>query len=99
MSLGPILNVASVLDLRVDGALGTFSVTPAAPDSPSIPVKYIQTHITFDLDGGHKERLFQNLFVLELMVVKRQLIWPTSIVFFQTRFTLKNYLPFTSRLE
>src|SRR4051812_39695546 len=61
MGLGPILSVASVLDLRVEGALGTFSVTPAAPDSPSIPVKYIQTHITFDLDGGHKERLFQNL--------------------------------------
>jgi hypothetical protein len=61
MGLGPILSVASVLDLRVEGALGTFSVTPAAPDSPSISVKYIQTHITFDLDGGHKERLFQNL--------------------------------------
>jgi hypothetical protein len=61
MALGPILKVASVLDLPIEGAMGTFSVTPAAPDSPSIPVKYIQTHITFDLDGGHKERLFQNL--------------------------------------
>jgi hypothetical protein len=61
MALGPIINVSSVLDLRIEGALGNFSVTPAAPDSPSIPVKYIQTHITFDLDGGHKERLFQNL--------------------------------------
>jgi hypothetical protein len=61
MGLAPILSVASVLDLRVEGAVGTFSVKPAAPDSPSIPVKYIQTHITFDLDGGHKERLFQNL--------------------------------------
>lgn len=58
---GPIINVESVLDLHVQGAIGTFSVTPAAPDTPSIPVKYIQTHITFDLDGGHKERLFQNL--------------------------------------
>src|SRR3984957_5559069 len=61
MVLGPIINVTSVLDLPVEGALGTFSVTPAAPDAPSIPVKYIQTHITFDLDGGQKERLFQNL--------------------------------------
>ena len=61
MGIGPILNVASVLDLRIEGALSTFSVTPAAPDAPSIPVKYIQTHITFDLDGGHKERLFKNL--------------------------------------
>jgi hypothetical protein len=61
MGIGPILNVDSVLDLRVEGALGTFSVTPAAPDAPSIPVKYIQTHISFDLDGGHKERLFKNL--------------------------------------
>jgi hypothetical protein len=61
MGLGPILSAASVLDLLVEGALGTFSVTPAAPDAPSIPVKYIQTHITFDLDGGHKERLFKNL--------------------------------------
>lgn len=61
MVLGPIINVAPVLDLLVEGALGTFSVTPEQPDAPSIPVKYIQTHITFDLDGGHKERLFQNL--------------------------------------
>jgi hypothetical protein len=57
----PILNVVSGLDLEISGALGTFSVTPAAPESPSIPVKYIQTHISFDLDGGHKERLFSNL--------------------------------------
>ena len=57
----PILNVVSGLDLEIQGSLGTFSVTPAAPESPSIPVKYIQTHISFDLDGGHKERLFANL--------------------------------------
>jgi hypothetical protein len=61
MVLGPIISVTSVLDLPVEGALGTFSVTPDAPASPSIPVKYIQTHVTFDLDGGQKERLFQNL--------------------------------------
>jgi hypothetical protein len=57
----PILNVVSGLDLEIQGALGSFSVTPAAPESPSIPVKYIQTHISFDLDGSHKERLFSNL--------------------------------------
>jgi hypothetical protein len=57
----PILNVVSGLDLEISGAMGTFSVTPALPESPSIPVKYIQTHISFDLDGGHKERLFSNL--------------------------------------
>jgi hypothetical protein len=61
MGIGPIIDVPSVLDLTVEGAVGTFSVTPAAPDAPSIPVKYIQTHINFDLDGGNKERLFKNL--------------------------------------
>ena len=61
MSVGPIIDIAPELDLRVEGAVGSFSVSPAAPGVPSLPVKYIQTHITFDLDGGHKERLFQNL--------------------------------------
>ncbi len=61
MAIGPIFQQASVLDLHIQGALGTFSVTPAAPDTPSIPVKYIQTHISFDMDGSNKERLFANL--------------------------------------
>jgi hypothetical protein len=52
MALGPIIQQTSVLDLHIQGALGTFSVSPAAPDAPSIPVKYIQTHISFDMDGS-----------------------------------------------
>ncbi len=71
MSLGPILNTTSVLDLRIEGALGTFSVQNIEKSSVSIPVKYIQTHITFEFDGGHKERLFQNLLpVRELFQTK-----------------------------
>jgi hypothetical protein len=61
MGIGPILKVVSGLDLEISGALGSFSVKPAAPNQPSIPVRYIQTHITFNLDGSQKERLFQNL--------------------------------------
>jgi hypothetical protein len=61
MAVGPIIQQASVLDLHIQGALGSFSVTPEAPDAPSIPVKYIQTHISFDMDGSNKERLFANL--------------------------------------
>lgn len=61
MGIGPILNVVSGLDLHISGSLGSFSVRPAAPEVPSIPVKYLQTHVTFDLDGGQRERLFQNL--------------------------------------
>jgi hypothetical protein len=61
MAIGPIIQQTSVLDLHIQGALGSFSVTPEAPDAPSIPVKYIQTHISFDMDGSNKERLFANL--------------------------------------
>ena len=61
MGIGPILKVVSGLDLEISGAVGIFSVKPAAPNQPSIPVRYIQTHITFNLDGSQKERLFQNL--------------------------------------
>jgi hypothetical protein len=61
MGIGPILKIVSGLDLEISGALGSFSVKPAAPNQPSIPVRYIQTHITFNLDGSQKERLFQNL--------------------------------------
>jgi len=61
MAIAPILNVVSGLDLHISGAIGSFSVKPAAPASPSLPVKYLQTHVTFDLDGGQRERLFQNL--------------------------------------
>jgi hypothetical protein len=61
MGLGPIIQQTVVLDLHIQGALGMFSVLPAAPDVPSIPVKYIQTHISFDMDGSNKERLFANL--------------------------------------
>jgi hypothetical protein len=73
MGIGPIIDVSSVLDLTVEGAVGTFSVTPAAPDAPSIPVKYIQTHINFDLDGGNKERLFKNLLPVRELFQARDL--------------------------
>lgn len=61
MGIGPILRIVSGLDLEIAGSLGSFSVKPAAPNQPSIPVRYIQTHINFNLDGSQKERLFQNL--------------------------------------
>ena len=36
-------------------------------------MRYIQTHITFSLDGGHQERLFQNLIPVREIFVPRDL--------------------------
>jgi hypothetical protein len=60
MSDDLILDDTSVLDLEISGAVGSFAVKPDDFHS-SIPVRYIQTHVRFSLDGGHQQRLFENL--------------------------------------
>ncbi len=69
---GPILPPPrSVLDLEVSGAIATFSVPSEESDRPSIPVKFIQTHVSFQLDGSHQEKLLANLIpVREIFNIK-----------------------------
>ena len=62
------INVANIeeiedecaLDLVISGAVGSFAVK-SNTDGTSIPVRYIQTQVSFSLDDTHQTRLFENL--------------------------------------
>jgi hypothetical protein len=56
-----ILKKPSALDLSIEGTIGDFSVATSDSKSRSINVKYILTHSSLTLDGGHNEKLISNL--------------------------------------
>ena len=56
-----ILETPSSLDLEIRGAIGQFAVKPSGNGTGSIPVRYVQTHLTFALDNSHQQRFFETL--------------------------------------
>lgn len=51
----------SVLDLPIDGSIGSFSVKARDGSNTSVRVQYMQTHIGFAVNGDAEERLLQQL--------------------------------------
>ena len=51
----------SVLDLTINGSVGSFRVTNRDRSSGSVRVQYLQTHIGFAVGGDAEERLLQQL--------------------------------------
>lgn len=56
-----IVDQQTALNLEIRGALGNFCVKPAGDGTASVPVRYIQTHLTFSLDDSQKQRFFESL--------------------------------------
>jgi len=56
-----IVETPSSLNLDIKGAVGQFSVKPSGGGAGSIPVRYIQTHLTFSLEDTHQQRFFESL--------------------------------------
>lgn len=59
---GPIVVPrSSVLNLDIEGSVGSFCIKNHSDSSKSVEVKYILSHVGLDLSGGHEEKLLSNL--------------------------------------
>jgi len=56
-----IVPKSSVLNLDIEGSVGSFCVKNHSGSNSSIEVKYILSTVGLDLSGGHEEKLLSNL--------------------------------------